>query len=175
MVHGDVFRPPATSPMLLSVFAGSGIQIFTCTIVLMIVAVLGFLSPANRGALLTVMLLLFVFCASFGGYWSARLYKMMGGKLWRRNTLLTAFLYPGVVFTVFFVVNLFVWSAGSSGAVPFPTMLILIVLWFCISVPLVSALMPLKSKCATIIRTNNEILNVFRLLQDHTLDSSRTR
>lgn len=139
MVHGDVFRPPATSPMLLSVFAGSGIQIFTCTIVLMIVAVLGFLSPANRGALLTVMLLLFVFCASFGGYWSARLYKMMGGKLWRRNTLLTAFLYPGVVFTVFFVVNLFVWSAGSSGAVPFPTMLILIVLWFCISVPLAFA------------------------------------
>ena len=27
LVHGDVFRPPAYSPMLLSVLAGSGIQI----------------------------------------------------------------------------------------------------------------------------------------------------
>ena len=124
--------------MLLSVFAGSGVQIFSCTVILMIFAVLGFLSPANRGGLLTAMLLLFVSCASFAGFWSARLYKMMGGKLWRRNTLLTALLYPGFVFAVFFVVNLFVWSAGSSGAVPFLTMFLLVVMWFGISVPLVS-------------------------------------
>ena len=136
MVHGDVFRAPSTSPMMLSVFAGSGVQIISCTIILMVFAVLGFLSPANRGGLLTAMLLLFVFCASFGGYWSARLYKMMGGKLWRRNTLLTAFLYPGFIFGIFFVVNLFVWSAGSSGAVPFLTMFLLVVLWFGISAPL---------------------------------------
>jgi len=136
MVHGDVFRPPTISPMLLSVFAGSGVQIFACTLILMFFAVLGFLSPANRGGLLTAMLLLFVSCASFAGFWSARLYKMMGGKLWRRNTTLTALLYPGFVFGVFFVVNLFVWSAGSSGAVPFTTMFLLVVMWFGISVPL---------------------------------------
>ena len=40
---------------------------------------------------------------------------MLGGKLWRRNTLLTALVFPVSVFTVFFIVNLFVWSAGSSG------------------------------------------------------------
>jgi len=61
---------------------------------------------------------------------------MLGGKLWRRNTLLTALLFPGSVFGVFFIVNLFVWSAGSSGAVPFLSMLALIILWFGISVPL---------------------------------------
>jgi transmembrane 9 superfamily protein 2/4 len=138
MVHGDVFRPPTTSPMLLSVFAGTGVQIFSCCVILMFFAVAGFLSPANRGALLTMMLLLFVFCAAFAGFWSARLYKMMGGKLWGRNTLLTALLYPGFVFGVFFIVNLFVWSAGSSGAVPFLTMFILVIMWFGISVPLVS-------------------------------------
>ena len=49
LVHGDVFRPPTTSPMLLSVFTGTGVQIFACTLILMFFAVLGFLSPANRG------------------------------------------------------------------------------------------------------------------------------
>ena len=135
LVHGDVFRPPAF-PMLLSVAIGTGVQIFACTLILMMFAVLGVLSPANRGGLMTAMLLLFVCCASFAGYWSARLYKMFGGKLWRRNTLLTALMYPGFVFADFFFVNLFVWSAGSSGAVPFLTMFALLVLWFGISVPL---------------------------------------
>jgi len=136
LVHGDVFRPPATSPMLLAVFTGTGVQIFACTLILMFFAVLGFLSPANRGGLTTAMLLLFVLCAAFAGFWSARIYKMLGGKLWRRNTLLTALLFPVSVFAVFFTVNLFVWSAGSSGAVPFLSMLALIILWFGISVPL---------------------------------------
>ena len=136
LVHGDVFRPPSFSPMLLAVYTGSGLQIIMCTIVLIFVAILGVLSPANPGALMTAMLLLFVFMGSFAGYWSARLYKSFGGKKWKRSTILTATLYPGTVFVVFFIVNLFVWNQGSSGAVPFSTMLALLVLWFLISVPL---------------------------------------
>ncbi len=38
-------------------------------------AVLCFLSPANRGGLMTAMLLLFVFMGIFGGYSAGRLYK----------------------------------------------------------------------------------------------------
>merc|ERR1712113_1076516 len=52
-------------------------------------------------------------------------------------TLLLAFFYPGIMFTVFFVLNLFIWGQKSSGAVPFTTMFALLVLWFGISVPLV--------------------------------------
>jgi transmembrane 9 superfamily protein 2/4 len=43
---------------------------------------------------------------------------------------------PGIVFTTFFFLNLFVWAKGSSGAVPFTTMLAIIAIWFVISVPL---------------------------------------
>merc|ERR1719389_481581 len=50
---------------------------------------------------------------------------------------MTAFLYPGVVFIIFFVLNLLIWGQKSSGAVPFTTLLALLVLWFGISVPLV--------------------------------------
>eukprot|EP00516_Mucochytrium_quahogii_P000084 CAMPEP_0203757504 /NCGR_PEP_ID=MMETSP0098-20131031/10533_1 /ASSEMBLY_ACC=CAM_ASM_000208 /TAXON_ID=96639 /ORGANISM=" , Strain NY0313808BC1" /LENGTH=613 /DNA_ID=CAMNT_0050649721 /DNA_START=140 /DNA_END=1978 /DNA_ORIENTATION=- len=136
LVHGDVFRPPIHSPMLLSVLCGSGVQILAMTITLMVFALLGFLSPANRGGLMTAMILLFVLMGYFAGYVSSRMYKMFGGKQWKRCTVLTALLYPGIASVIFFVVNLFVWHTGSSGAVPFGTMFALLVLWFGVSFPL---------------------------------------
>lgn len=48
LVHGDVFRPPARSS-LFAVLVGTGAQIVAMTVVLLIFACLGFLSPANRG------------------------------------------------------------------------------------------------------------------------------
>jgi transmembrane 9 superfamily member 2/4 len=51
--------------------------------------------------------------------------------------LQTATLYPGIVFCSCFFLNFFIWGKHSSGAVPFPTMLALLCLWFCISLPLV--------------------------------------
>ena len=51
LVHGDVFRPPQTAPMLLCVLCGSGVQIFAMTLCVLTFALLGFLSPANRGGL----------------------------------------------------------------------------------------------------------------------------
>ena len=96
LVHGDVFRPPTYSPMLLSVLAGSGIQILAMTICTMGCALLGLTSPSNRGGLLTTLLMLYVFMGSFAGFAAARVYKLFGGKQWKRNTALTATLYPGI-------------------------------------------------------------------------------
>lgn len=61
----------------------------------------------------------------------------MGGLKWKTNILMTAFLVPGIVFGVFFVLNLFLWGAGSSAAIPFTTLLALLFLYFGISVPLI--------------------------------------
>merc|ERR1712087_690171 len=82
-------------------------------------------------------MLLFTFMGVFAGYSSARLYKVFNGDDWKMATVLTAFLYPGCVFVIFFVLNLLIWGQKSSGAVPFTTMFALLVLWFGISVPLV--------------------------------------
>lgn len=49
---------------------------------------------------------------------------------------MTPLFIPGIVFGTFFTLNLFVWAKGSSGAVPFGTMLALVLIWFVISVPL---------------------------------------
>lgn len=47
------------------------------------------------GALITTLLILFVFMGSIAGYSSARVYKLFGGKEWKKNTFLTATFYPG--------------------------------------------------------------------------------
>ncbi|KAG4066437.1 hypothetical protein HA402_007073 [Bradysia odoriphaga] len=117
LVHGDVFRPPRKG-MLLSVFLGSGVQVLFMSLVTLAFACLG--SLANRGALMTCAMVLF------------------GGIKWNSNVLLTSMLSPGVVFGLFFVMILVLWSKGSSGAVPFSTFLALLALWFGVSVPLTS-------------------------------------
>jgi len=136
LVHGDVFRPPA-APGMLSVLCGCGVQLTGMGVVTVLFAVLGFLSPANRGGLMTAMLLLFVFMGLFAGYTSARLFKQFKGTEWKTNTLKTAFLLPGAVFAIFVCMNTLIWGQKSSGAVPFGTLFALLFLWFGISVPLV--------------------------------------
>ncbi len=102
-------------------------------------ALLGFLSPSNRGFLGTTAVLLYTLLGFVGGYVSARVYKTFGGESWRQNIVLTPVLVPGIVFGTFFILNLFLWAKQSSGAVPFSTMLLIIGIWFIISVPLSAA------------------------------------
>ncbi|PWY88246.1 hypothetical protein BO70DRAFT_178044 [Aspergillus heteromorphus CBS 117.55] len=135
LVHGDVFRCPK-SPLLLSVLVGNGAQLFMMTGVTVVFALLGLLSPANRGFLATAILLIYTLFGFVGGYVSSRVYKSLGGESWKRNIIMTPVLVPGFIFGVFFLLNLFVWAKGSSGAVPFGTMLALVLIWFVISVPL---------------------------------------
>jgi transmembrane 9 superfamily protein 2/4 len=152
LVHGDVFRPPK-NPLLLSVLLGNGAQLFamtaltiggymksqrerlllTCVIVF---ALLGFLSPSNRGALGTVIIIFYTLFGFFGGYTSARIYKFFHGESWKLCFFYTPVALPAIVFGVFFLMNLFVWGRGASGAVPFTTMLVVVIIWFVISVPL---------------------------------------
>ena len=135
LVHGDVFRPPP-STLLLSVFLGNGAQLFLMTGITILFALFGFLSPSNRGSLSTAVLVLYCFLGIVGGYVSARSYKTFGGEAWKRNIILTPVFVPGIVFSVFFLLNFFLWIRQSSGAVPFTTMLVLVGLWFLITLPL---------------------------------------
>ena len=137
LVHADVFRPPTNFGMLYCIMFGSGVQILMCAFFLILFAALGFLSPANRGSLMIAMLFLFVLLGSFAGFTSARLYKTFKGKEWQRCTLFTALFFPGTCFTVFLILNTLLWSYGSTGAVPFTTMIGILTLWFGVSVPLV--------------------------------------
>ena len=135
LVHGDVFRPPRQS-LILSVLVGNGAQLFMMTGFTIAFAVVGFLSPSNRGSLTTVMILLYTFFGFIGGYTSSRVYKSFGGTKWKQLFTYTPLAIPVVVFGTFFLLDLFVWARRSSGAVPFTTMLVIVGIWFLISVPL---------------------------------------
>ena len=135
LVHGDVFRPPRNS-LALSILVGNGTQLLMMTGFTIAFAVVGFLSPSNRGSLATVMIVFYTFFGFVGGYASSRVYKSFDGTKWKQLFLFTPSAVPAFVFAVFFLLNLFVWARQSSGAVPFTTMLVIVALWFLISVPL---------------------------------------
>lgn len=139
LIHADVFRPPSKFPMLFSVVIGTGTQLLAMAFITLLFAALGFTSPANRGNLIVSVLVLFVLMGAAAGYASSQTYKLFRGKRWQLNTTLTALVFPSLTFGLFFLLNLFVWAAGSDAAVPFGSMLVLVVLWFGISVPLVFA------------------------------------
>ena len=135
LVHGDVFRTPS-HPLLLSVFLGNGAQLFVMAGFTIAFALLGFLSPSNRGSLGTIMVLLYTVLGFVGGYTSSRMYKSLQGEKWKLCIILTPLLVPGIVFSTFLLLDLFLWAKQSSGAVPFTTMLVIVLIWFIISVPL---------------------------------------
>jgi transmembrane 9 superfamily member 2/4 len=137
LVHADVFRPPTFSPLLLAVACGTGAQILLMTLMTILCSAMGFISPANRGALLMAELLLYVMLGGVAGYVTARFYKTFRGKAFQQATVFTALGYPGLAFVLFFLMDIMALMNGSSDAVPFTTMVVLLVLWFGISTPLV--------------------------------------
>ncbi|KAF8235984.1 hypothetical protein L208DRAFT_1422169 [Tricholoma matsutake] len=135
LVHGEVFRTPRNA-MLLSIMVGNGAQLCAMVGVTLVFALLGFLSPSNRGSLGTVMMVCWTLFGCIGGYYSSRVYVSLGGTNRKKNSFLTATVLPSIVFIIIFLLNLCLIIADSSGAVPFGTMLLIVVMWFGISAPL---------------------------------------
>jgi transmembrane 9 superfamily protein 2/4 len=135
LVHADVFRPPPHR-MLLSILLGTGTQILCMLTATIAFALLGFLSPSNRGSLGTMALLFYTFFSTISGFVSAVMYKTYNGEEKKKNLFLTATLFPGGVFGILLLLNFILISNESSAAVPFGTLFTLVALWFLISIPL---------------------------------------
>jgi len=136
LLHSDVFRNPQHG-YLLAPLVGSGMQLLLMALALVLLSAIGILNPSFRGGFLSVGIGLFILNGFFSGYFSARVFRTFDGKDWRRNAVVTAFLFPGLTFSVVFMLNLFVWAQASSTAIPFGTLIALLFLWLCIQVPLV--------------------------------------
>ncbi|KAJ6831299.1 transmembrane 9 superfamily member 11-like [Iris pallida] len=138
LVVADVFRAPA-SPTLLCVLVGDGVQILGMAVVTILFAALGFMSPASRGTLITGMLFFYLFLGILAGYVSVRLWKTMrcgDHSGWVSVSWRTACFFPGIAFLILTTLNFLLWGSHSTGAIPFFLFVVLILLWFCISVPL---------------------------------------
>ena len=136
LLHGDVFRTP-TYAGFLAPLIGSGTQLVFMAFGLLTLSTFGVLNPSFRGGFVSVGVGLYIFAGLIAGFFSARFYKTFNGTDWRRNTLITALLFPGVIFTSLFILNFFVWAQASSTALPFGTLVGLVTLWLLIQLPLV--------------------------------------
>mmetsp|Transcript_33709 Transcript_33709/g.54331 ORF Transcript_33709/g.54331 Transcript_33709/m.54331 type:complete len:375 (+) Transcript_33709:130-1254(+) len=136
LLHADVFRVPRYG-MLLSVFVATGWQLLTMAASTLALAALGFLSPSHRGSLLEAVLLLYLLSGIMAGFVAARLAKLFAHEDRLRLTMLTALVFPAICACIFLLINIVIWAHHSSMAVPFGTLVVVIVLWFVISLPLV--------------------------------------
>ncbi|KAI1437141.1 endomembrane protein 70 [Xylaria sp. CBS 124048] len=136
LLHGDVFRRPKYGH-LLAPLVGSGMQFLFMAIGLIFLSAIGILNPSFRGGFLSFGFGLFVFAGVFSGFFSAKVYKGFGGVNFGKNALITACFFPGLLFALVFILNLFVWAQASTTAIPFGTLLGIALLWLGIQVPLV--------------------------------------
>eukprot|EP00798_Chlamydomonas_sp_ICE-L_P020329 gene20329-27089_t len=134
-VHGDVFRYPAAKNLFCA-FIGTGTQIFYLSLFIFALALVGVFYPYNRGGLYTALIVLYALTASVAGFVAASYYKQMEGELWVRNILLTCFIFCGPFFLMFSFLNTVAIVYKSTAALPFGTIVIVIVLWSVVTIPL---------------------------------------
>jgi len=119
-VHGDVFRP-SSSPLLFSALVGSGHQLAVVALAVICFAILGDLYT-ERGSLLSTAIFVYAATSPVNGYFGGSLYARMGGKLWIRQMVASAFLIPLLVCGTAFFINFIAIYYHASRAIPFGTM-----------------------------------------------------
>ncbi|KAK6131128.1 hypothetical protein DH2020_035127 [Rehmannia glutinosa] len=134
LVHGDVFRPPQNLA-LLSAVVGTGAQLATLVLLVIILAIVGMLY-IGRGAIVTTFIICYAFTSFIAGYVSGGMYSRNGGKKWIKSMILTASLFPFLCFGIGFILNTVAIFYGSLAAIPFGTMVVVFVIWGFISFPL---------------------------------------
>jgi len=131
-----VFRTPTKWPLLVLCCA-TGAQLCVMVVITLVLAALGFLSPIHRGALLTALVIFYPLTSVVAGFVTSRMVRLFGMTTWKGLALGASLAYPGVVVGVFLLTNLLLWSRGSVSATPFVTVLLLLLMWLCLSCPLV--------------------------------------
>lgn len=160
MISGDVFRAPQ-DPLALCVYVGSGVQIIAASTGTLIFAMLGFLSPASRGSLLTALLVMYLLLSVAAGYAAVWLWGLVNRSYddWYKVCWRVACYFPGGTLVVLSVLNVFLWASGSSGAIPLGFFFSVLFLWLLISTPLAysGGMLAARREIATFPTRTNQI------------------
>lgn len=95
--------------------------------------------------------------AGYIAVWLRRTLGMGERRGWFSVSWRVACFFPGISFLILITINSLLWGSHSTGAIPFSTFLVLILLWFGISVPLtlIGGFMATKAPCLEYpVRTN---------------------
>mmetsp|Transcript_14348 Transcript_14348/g.39213 ORF Transcript_14348/g.39213 Transcript_14348/m.39213 type:complete len:451 (+) Transcript_14348:76-1428(+) len=137
-VQGDVFRFPPYYPFFCAM-VGTGIQLILMVYLTTALSIAGTLY-IGRGSVSTAALLVYAMSSFVGGYVSASHYvKQSKGSAWIKTMVLTAGGFSGLCVLVVLLLNMVAVGYNSLAAIPFGTMVVVVLIWVFVSCPLVLA------------------------------------
>lgn len=138
-VNGDVFRPPP----YLNFFAaliGSGTQLLVLSLSVILLTIIFYHNHPlyrfvfllvlsifynRRGTIVTTFIVMYALTSFVAGYVNGSYYKKHNdSKDWIWSMFYTAALFPGIISSVAFLLNIIALSYGSLAHIPIATMLI---------------------------------------------------
>lgn len=99
-------------------------------------AVLGMFNVHRHGSINAASIFLYAFTSCISGYVAANMYRKMGGQNWVWNINLTSALFALPFFIVWSFTNSVAWAYGSTQALPWQTVLLLLSVWIFLGYPL---------------------------------------
>uniref|UniRef100_A0A1I8MRV4 Transmembrane 9 superfamily member n=2 Tax=Musca domestica TaxID=7370 RepID=A0A1I8MRV4_MUSDO len=133
-VHGDVFRSPPHT-LLFSALIGAGYQLISVVFCVIIFAIVGELYT-ERGSMLSTAIFVYAATSPINGYFGGSLYSRLGGRMWIRQMLVSAFMVPVFVCGTAFFINFIAIGYHASRAIPFGTMVAVTCICFFVILPL---------------------------------------
>ncbi|KAI8895103.1 hypothetical protein BC833DRAFT_602444 [Globomyces pollinis-pini] len=134
LVHGDVFRRPVRFSFL-SAFIGTGVQLILMSFLVLMLTAAGNLYE-GQATILTASIFAFAFSSVMAGYFSGRQFARHQGNNWVGTLLLTIILLPAIICIVVSVVNTVAITYSSTKAIPFGSIVKLLLIWIFLIVPL---------------------------------------
>eukprot|EP01015_Nassula_variabilis_P007587 TRINITY_DN1582_c0_g1_i8.p1 TRINITY_DN1582_c0_g1~~TRINITY_DN1582_c0_g1_i8.p1 ORF type:complete len:463 (-),score=127.17 TRINITY_DN1582_c0_g1_i8:63-1451(-) len=134
LIRTEVFQIPSQRNLLCAL-TGSGMQLTSLVFILVVIGCLGVYYGAD-GSVKAAAWLLYSLTAIIAGYVSGRLYKYLNGPHWALNIITTAVIFPIPLFIIWFILNNLAWAYGSSAAIPFGTIVIILLMWAVVTFPL---------------------------------------
>jgi transmembrane 9 superfamily protein 3 len=140
-IHGDVFRKPEQAE-LYAALVGTGTQLMLLVVLIILISWIGDLYLDN-GSTITVFIVAFALTSFISGYVSGGIYQSFYYPVkspgWIKNLVLTATVFPMVIFGVCFMLNFISMYYQTQNAIPFGTMVVMLTIWGLVSLPLVVA------------------------------------
>ncbi|CAK7326873.1 unnamed protein product [Dovyalis caffra] len=133
-IHGDVFRYPYHKSLFAAAI-GSGTQLFTLTILVLVLGTAGAFHPYEQGYLFIALLVIYALTSAVAGYTSAYFYGQLEGTEWVSNLLLTGLLFCGPLFARFCILNKVAIVYKATAAFPSSTIVFIFLIWMLVALP----------------------------------------
>ncbi|CBZ37822.1 transmembrane/endomembrane-like protein [Leishmania donovani] len=133
LVRGDVFRPPQQAAALATA-VGAGCQIAATMLSSVFLCAIHVVDSTHRGTFLSTVIALFLIGHVVSGFVTTRLLKLFGMATWKSAMCCMA-AFPAALGGGVMLLNLIHWAKHSTAAIPFLTVVGIILSWLLISLP----------------------------------------